>query len=212
MRNPLRRRSTMQRAITVGSVLLAVVVLAMPFATSAPESIFPADAGAIVSKMGPDGRIEMGFAKDGAMEDVEFHVPYGDLPAPIREKLDALLPGGEVLDAEVEYSPSGQQFEVTKKIDGKEAEVLVDARGEVVSWELQVDEAAVPEAVRKAAGSATGGTVTQYEEIRDGAKALIAYHVKKDEGGIRWKIEIAPDGTVRYVRREVVAEIEVTVR
>ena len=47
---------------------------------------------------------------------------------------------------------------------------------------------------------------------RDAAKALTAYHVKKDENGVKWKIALSTTGEVQFVRREIKSEIEVTVR
>jgi uncharacterized membrane protein YkoI len=201
----------MQRLVLPSVVLLTILAIAVPWATSAPEARFPGDVGEVLAKMKPDGRIEMGLGKDGALDAIEFHVPYDQLPESARSALEKLLPGGEVLDAEIEYTAAGVHYEVTKRIDGKEAEVLVDASGKVVNWELEVDAAKVPEAVRKAAETAAGGTVTMYEEISDGAKKVIAYHVKKDEDGKKWKIAISPDGKVQERRREMNAEIEVTV-
>jgi hypothetical protein len=200
------RRSTAWFAVPVA--LLATTMLA----SSAPEGRFPADAATFVAMMGPDDVLEMGFRKDGSIDDVEFHVPYEKLPAPVREALDRLLPG-PALGAEIEHTAQGVLYEVTKKGEGgAETEVLVDATGKVVNWEVVVDAAKVPDAVRKAADGAAGGTPTQYEEIRDGAKRLTGYHVKKDENGVRWKIALSPEGAVQSVRREVKAEIEVTVR
>jgi hypothetical protein len=202
----------MKRSIAWFAVPVAVLAVTMLPAASAPESRFPADAGTTVAMMGPDDVLEMSFGKDGSIDDVEFHVPYDRLPAPVREALDKLLPG-DALGAEIEHTAQGVLYEVTKKGEGgAETEILVDASGKVVNWEVVVDAAKVPEAVKKAADGATGGTATQYEEIRDGARALTAYHVKKDESGIKWKIAISPAGAVQSVRREVKAEIEVTVR
>jgi hypothetical protein len=161
--------------------------------------------------MKPDGKIEMGVLKDGSIDNVEFHVPYTELPANVRTALDALIPGGEVVDAEIEYAGGAVLYEVTKESDGLESEVLVDATGKVVEWEVQVAPASVPDAVKKAA-EAGGGTVTAYEEIRDSAKKLTAYHAKKDENGAKLKIALSPEGVVQYVRREMTAEVEVTIR
>ena len=193
-------------------ILVAGLLLATLPAASAPEERYPADVGAILAKMGPDAKLELGLTKDGSIDELEFHVPYADLPQAARDALDKALPGGEVLDAEIEYARGAVNYEVTKKIDGKEAEVLVDAGGNVVSWELEVAADAVPPAVVKAVEGAAGGTVTAYEEIRDAAKKLVAYHVKKDDNGIKWKIALSPEGAVQFVRREVKAEVEVTVR
>ena len=93
--------------------------------------------------------------------------------------------------------------------------LAVLALGTIAAWPVHAE---VPTAAdfaacnMKAAEGAAGGTVTVYEEIRDGTKKLTAYHVKKDENGIKWKIALSPEGTVQFVRREMKAEIEVTVR
>jgi hypothetical protein len=210
-RGALRGGFPMKRTLLLAVPILVVLALAVPRAVSAPEARFPGDIAAVIEKMKPDGKIEMGLAKDGTFDAIEFHVPYEQLPQATRDALEKLLPGGEVLDAEIEYTAAGVSYEVTKRIDGKESEVLVDAGGKVVNWEIEVDAAKVPEAVRKAVESLPG-KLTMYEEISDGAKKVTAYHVKKDEDGKKWKIAISPDGKVQEMRREMTAEIEVTVR
>jgi hypothetical protein len=204
----------MPRSILALAVAVSILALTTSATSAPPESVFPPDVGPIVEKMKPDGLVEMGFHKDGSMDQVEFHVPFDELPAEVRAALEKLVPGGEVLDAEIEYMKGAAlpRYEVTKRIDGMESEVLVDPKGNVIEWELQVPADKVPEAVRKAADGAAGGTATQYEEIRDPAKQLLAYHVKKEQDGVKWKIAVSPQGAVQYVRREMKAEVEVTVR
>jgi hypothetical protein len=201
------------RALATALLLPCVLALAAcGRADAQPENAFPKEAAAIVETMGGNQRIEMGIRADGSFDEIEFHVPYEDLPEPVRAAMEKLIPGGKVLDAEIEFAKGAKSYEVTKEVDGKEQEVLVDEKGAVLTWEIEVDVAKVPDAVQRAAENAAGGEVTAWEEIRDGAKRLTAYHVKKDDAGRKYKLSIAPDGKLEYVRREMTAEIEVTVR
>ncbi len=50
------------------------------------------------------------------------------------------------------------------------------------------------------------------EKILDRNESLIEFHVKKVADGLRYKILIAPDGTVKQVLREIPAEIEVPIK
>jgi uncharacterized membrane protein YkoI len=162
--------------------------------------------------MGAEQIVEMGAGRDGRLKEIEFHVPYATLPEAVRTALETLVPGGEVLDAEVEIVGARRLYEVTKRIDGREVEVLVDAAGRPVEWESEIDPAAAPPAVLASARAAVPGNVTAVEEIRDPARTLLAYHIKIDDAGKRYKLALSPSGAVREVRREMRAEIEVLVR
>jgi hypothetical protein len=82
--------------------------------------------------------------------------------------------------------------------------------GTLHSQEIEVPADAVPDVVKTAAlGAFTGGTVNAWEEIRDGSRLLVEYHVKIAADGKNYKIAVSLDGKVTARHREVVAEIEV---
>lgn len=186
----------------VGSVAL---VLAVGCATGR----FPADTAANARLAAPDGLIEFAVDDRGGVLEVEFHVPLAALPAEVRAAAEREMPGGQVLDCEKEYHGRKVYWEVTKRIGGREQEVLFDGSGKPVGWEIEVDAASAPAAVLQAADEAVGGSRTKVEEIRDGEKRLVEYHVKKTDRGVRYKLVVTPEGKVLRIWREMKAEIEV---
>jgi hypothetical protein len=173
---------------------------------------FPPETSKDAALVPANETVEVGIDDGGRVRVVEFHVPPDALPAAIRAAADREMPGGEIVGCEKEYVDGVLHWEVTKRVSGKEVEVLFDMKGNPVEWEIEIDRTAAPAAVLAAADSAAGGSVTKIEEIRDGAKKLTAYHVKKADRGIRYKLEIAPDGRVLRVLRETNAEIEIPIR
>jgi len=170
---------------------------------------FPPQTSSEVRRLGPEGSIEMTLTRGGRIAEVEFHVAPSALPSHVLRAMNEQFPGGEVTGAEVEYVAGVLHYEVTKRVEGRDMEVMFDEQGNPVRWELEVEENRVPKAVLEAAMRAAPGTLRKVEEIRDADRRLVAYHVKKEDGGIRYKIEIAPEGRVVVVLREVPAEIEV---
>ena len=79
--------------------------------------------------------------------------------------------------------------------------------------ELAIEESNVPADILAAADRAVPwGMRTSVEKILDRKESLIEFHVKKVADGLRYKILIAPDGTVKQVFREIPAEIEVPIK
>jgi hypothetical protein len=173
---------------------------------------FPPETREDLKLMRPDAKLEVGLTEDGGIGDVEFHVPLEALPAAVRAAADRHMPGGDVVDCEKEYLDGVAHWEVTKRTAGKDQEILFDSTGTPVLWELEIDPSSAPKNVIEAADAAIGGSRTKVEEIRDAAKNLTAYHIKKDEGGIRYKIVLSTKGVVEQVYREMSAEIEVPIR
>jgi len=183
--------------------------IALFFAVGCATGRFPADTAADARLVAPDGLVEFAVDDRGRVREVEFHVPLAVLPAEIRAAAEREMPGGQVLDCEKEYDGRKVYWEVTKRIGGKEQEVLFDASGRPVAFEIEVDAAAVPAAVLRAADAAVGGSRTKVEEIRDGDRRLVEYHVKKTDRGVRYKLVVTPEGKVAKIWREMKAEIEV---
>lgn len=186
----------------LGSVAL---VLAIGCATGR----FPGDMAEDAKLVAPDGLVEFAVDEHGGVLEVEFHVPLAALPAEVRAAAEREMPGGQVLDCEKEHDGGKVYWEVTKRIGGKEQEALFDDSGRVIAWELEVDAASVPAAVLQAADEAVGGRRTKVEEIRDGEKRLVEYHVKKTDRAVRYKLVVTPAGRVVRIWREMTAEIEV---
>lgn len=172
---------------------------------------FPGETSRHVGRMPAESAIEVGLGGGGRILEVEFHVPPSELPAEILAAVGRLCPGGEVVDCEIEYVGGTRYYEVTKRAAGKETELMLDEAGRPFRWEVEIEASAAPKAVLDAAASAAPGTLRKVEEIRDAGKALLAYHVKKEDRGIHYKIEIAPGGERLGVWRETKAEVEVPI-
>jgi len=165
-----------------------------------------------VDQLPAEGLIELRVDADGKIQEVEYHISPEYLPAKVVKAVDALMPGAAI-DAEKEYHRDGIYYEVSKKSNGRDAEVMVHPNGKLHSKELEVPEAEIPASVLAGADRAVPfGTVTKRETILDKDGHLVEYHVKKTVDGKKYKIRLALGGKVLEVLREVPAEIEVPVK
>lgn len=194
----------------IGTTLPCLAVL-LAAGCSSPAVRFPARTAEELRNVQADGKVEFGLKDDGSLGQVEFHVPPSSLPAHVLEAMDRLVPGGEAIGAEIEYADGRRMYEVTKRVDGLEREALFDEGGNVVEWEVEVEASAVPQSIAAVADGAAPGRITAFEEIRSPDGTLRAWHVKKDDAGIRYKIAVDLDGSLIGVFRETPAEIEVPV-
>lgn len=189
--------------LAAGSFVLVVTGCAAPFSRQ-----MMADA----RMLPPDGSIEMAFNNSGQVLEVEFHLSPNELPRKVLEAVEAKLPGGEIEDCEKEYEGGQLYYEVSKVIAGRETEMMVTPAGRVHLYEIAIDASEAPPAILAAADrSFPGGIRRSVEKILDRHDRLIEYHVKKTVNDTKYKIMVAPDGTVRRAFREIPAEIEVPV-
>jgi hypothetical protein len=144
------------------------------------------------------------------MTEVEYHVDPGQVPSAVREAMDLLHPGGPFTDAEREYDGGELLYELSRSVDGLEVEAMFDAAGNLRSEEVQVRADQVPASVREAVSARfPGAPVHKYEEIRDGSRRLLEYHVKVDVSGTRHKLIVSTAGDVTGDFLELAAEIEI---
>lgn len=155
--------------------------------------------------------VEVQIDSAGRPLEVEYHVSPELVPANVHAAMDALHPGGRAIAAEKEYVGTALFWELTKEIDGLEVEALFHPDGRLESEEIEVAASSVPDAVKKAVRARIGGEFTKFEEIRDGNRMLVQYHVKTTAKGMNYKVMVGVGGTVLGVVREVPAEIEVPV-
>ena len=157
-------------------------------------------------------KIEIQVDKSGAFREVEFHVDPSMVPAAVRAAMDKLHPGGTHVDAEVERQGGVTYYEITTKLNDVEFEAMFLPDGTLHAEENQVAASAVPEVARKAVATAfAGADVRKWEEIRDGGRNLVEYHVKLDHEGRRIKAMVSTAGQVTGAVLEVPAEIEVPI-
>ena len=85
--------------------------------------------------------------------------------------------------------------------------------GRLHRLELEIADSDAPARVLAAADRAVPwGRRTRVERVLDGNERLIEFHVKKVAEELRYKILIAPDGTVKQVYREIPAQIEIPIK
>lgn len=180
-------------------------------AACAAPAPFPRDSGHYAEMVPESGRIEIGLRADGSIGEVEFHISPEQLPPAVLVAARAEL--GTLVAAEIEWEEGVLYYEATGlAANGLELEAMFTPAGALHSFELAVGRAAMPAAVVATAEAWRGaGTVTSWEEIRDGARVLREYHVKKIAGGKRYKLIFGLDGALLRAVRETPAEVEVVV-
>ncbi len=153
--------------------------------------------------------IELRVDGKGAVQEIEYHLPPGEAPEAVRAAMNELYPGAAHLAAEKELEGGVLYWELSVAVGGREAEAMFLPDGTLHAEEIEVDVAAVPAVVRETATARVPGTVTGWEEVRDGRRELVEYHVKTDAAGIHYKGRIGLGGELLGLLREVPAEIEV---
>jgi hypothetical protein len=190
-----------------------IAILSLSVLAACATCAFPAQTKDDVGLVPPKDMIEFGIDAKGCVTFVEFHCPAGALPAAVLDAAEREMPGGQIVACEKEYEGGKVLWEVTKKIAGKEREVLFDAKGNVVEWEIEVEATAIAANVLAAGDAAAPGRRMAVEEIRNAKKELVGVHMKKQgPDGTRYKICLDPAGNVENVFRETIAEIEVPIR
>jgi hypothetical protein len=155
--------------------------------------------------------LEMQYDEQGARGEVEYHILPEAVPAEVRASMDALHPGGRAVAAEKEYHGSTLYWELTKEIAGREIEAMFHPDGTLHSEEVEVAMSSVPAAVQATVANSGYGMASKWEEIRDGERMLVEYHVKTVMDGRHYKLQLSTSGALLAVWREVPAEIEVPV-
>lgn len=157
-------------------------------------------------------KLEVQVDKNGRHTEVEYHIPPGEVPGPVRAAMDQLHPGGPYEDAEREWDGGKLYYELARRVQGLEVEAMFSPDGQLHSEEIQVPMNKVPEAVRTAAlSSLSGAQATMWEEIRDSKREVVEYHVKLSRGMDKYKAMLSTDGKLKGIVREVPAEIEVPI-
>lgn len=191
--------------------LVAVAALAGLFAGCAAPPFGP-ESGRDVMLVPADGLVELALDGDGRIVAVEYHCRPDDVPQAVMRVVEAVLPGGEIVDCEKEYRGGELFFEVKKIVDGRGVEIMVAPDGRIDGREVEVPASSVPDAVIEGAARAVpGGERSLVEELRDGANNLVEYHVKSKRAGIAYKCVLTPAGKVVRLLRETPAEVEVPV-
>ena len=153
--------------------------------------------------------VEVAVDAKGRPLEIEYHISPEMVPAAVHAAMDELHPGGAAVAGEKEYLGNALYWELTKEVGGRKVEAMFTSDGTLHSAEVELAASAVPTAVQQAVASRVEGNVSQWEEIRNSANVLEAYHAKVLSAGKKLKFEVSPDGRILSVVRELPAEIEI---
>lgn len=157
-------------------------------------------------------KLEMQIDAGGRTVEVEYHISPDLVPQAVRDAMDRLHPGGAFTGAEREQHDGQLYYELSRSIAGREVEAMFTEDGALFSEEIEVTTANVPALIQdRIEERFPNGNVTAWEEVRDGDRELVEYHVKVAASGKNYKAVVSLAGVVEKVLREIVAEVEVPV-
>ena len=124
----------------------------------------------------------------------EKKVKRSDLP-PAVEKTVAKESAGATIRGFSEEKENGQTFyEAEMTVNGHGKDVLMDASGNVVEVEEQVELSSLPAEVQAGLkAKAEGATMVKVESIKKHDK-LVAYEAKVEKDGKKKEVQVGPDG------------------
>jgi hypothetical protein len=124
----------------------------------------------------------------------EKKVKRSDLP-PAVEKTVAKESAGATIRGFSEEKENGQTFyEAEMTVNGHGKDVLMDASGNVVEVEEQVELSSLPAEVQAGLkAKAEGATIVKVESIKKQEK-LVAYEAKVEKDGKKKEVQVGPDG------------------
>ncbi len=157
-------------------------------------------------------KLEVQVDHRGNMVEIEYHINPAAVPAAVKSAMDALHPGDPFTDAEREYQGGQVYYELNRMVDGREVEAMFLPDGTLHSEEVEVLADRVPAVVLDTLRTVYPTcSVTKYEEIRDGNRVLVEYHIKVEVEGLAYKVLLSPAGEHLGAFREIVSEIEVPI-
>lgn len=156
----------------------------------------------------PDGMIEIELQRNGRIEEMEADIDVSALPANVLAAARKASQGATITGAEIELQQGGDFYEVKLHYEGRDWELVIDGKGNVIETEKELDQSEAPGAVIQAAAEAIPGSALKSVEVIESAD-MTEYHVKRLRDGASYKVVLAPDGTVKRAVREARAEIEI---
>ena len=125
----------------------------------------------------------------------EKKIKRSDLPAAVEKTAAKEESGGATIRGFSEEKEKGQTFyEVEMTVNGHSKDVLVDASGNVVEVEEQVELSSLPAEVQAGLkAKAEGATIAKVESIKKHDK-LVAYEAVVQKDGKKKEVQVGPDG------------------
>ncbi len=128
----------------------------------------------------------------GLVVTAEEDVAWSDVPAVVQKVLSSMSKGAPIKEIEKETKGDIVYYEGEWVVDGKEAEAVVTADGDLVELEEEVDASTVPARVRAVAEKEFGaGAKVEYEKI-----LIVVYEMEARVDGKEKEIKVLPTGEI----------------
>ncbi|MCA8949449.1 MAG: hypothetical protein KDE27_08090 [Planctomycetes bacterium] len=182
------------------SAVASTVALLLAGCQSAPiDNVWALRAAAIEATVDDGGNVTA----------VEYHIAPNLVPMAVRGGMSELYPAATFTAAEHEVEGGAVYYELTAEVDGRAVEGMFHEDGRLHSLEVEVDPGSEPAITRAVLRLWPGSSLKSLEEIRDGERLLVEYHVKIEADGKALKVRVDRDGKVIGAVREISAEFEV---
>jgi hypothetical protein len=122
-------------------------------------------------------------------------IQMADVPKAVQETMRAESKGAKIVGTLVETENGKKLYELETIVQGHGRDLLIDPTGHVVEVEVQMDPAAVPQAVQEAIQKySAGAKTTKIESVARGDGKVFAYEVHMQKDGKTHGFRVAPDG------------------
>ena len=134
----------------------------------------------------------------------EKHIPENKVPKAVIEAVKQKYPDAKMTGFEEEKEGKRTAYEVDVQSGSTEMEVDVTPEGKIISEETRIEEAALPESVKKAFAASKHGK-SKVEKVEKvvviGKEDSPSYEVAVTEGGKRNEIVFDKDGKVLHEKK-----------
>ncbi len=126
-------------------------------------------------------------------QESEHKIQMKDLPAAVKKTVDQQAKAGKLRGLSKEIEKGVTYYEAELTVNGRAKDVLLDATGNVVEVEDEVDAASLAPAVRAGLEQlAAGGKILRVESVTRGGS--VAYEAVVEKNGKKSEIKVGADG------------------
>ena len=127
-------------------------------------------------------------------QESEVEIPLEELPPVVREAADEHVGQGEIRSVVKEVEDGEVHFEIEILEDGRERDVLIDSRGEVVEIGQELDVESLPKLVfDRLVSLSEGGRILEVESTSRGDTVTYEAIVATPAGRLR-RVKVGADG------------------
>lgn len=130
-------------------------------------------------------------------EEGEVKVAMKDLPKEVQATVQKETKGATVVGLSMETEGGKTTYEAETKVNGKGRDISIDAKGNVIEVEEEIDLASLPAAVQVEVKNTIGkAKLLKLESVFNGAKVQTGFEASVDNAGKHSEIEMGLDGKV----------------